>query len=77
MTETHWPAELDSSPGVKVPLETSADVDMFQLAVTLLECAGVYSLAMAPRPPKPAAIRQAAGKLSLEELRAFVLQLLL
>ena len=75
MTETHWPAELDSDPGAEV-LDTSAAVDMFQLAVTLLELAGVYSLTTSPKPPKPATIRDAAGQLSLDELRSFVLQLL-
>ena len=76
MTITHWPAELDSNPGVEV-LETSAAVDMFQLAVTLLECAGVYSPTMSPgNPPKPVAIREAAVQLISDELRSFVLQLL-
>ena len=68
MTETHWPAELDSKPGSEV-VRTSAAVDMFQLAVTLLERAGVYSLV---KFPKPIAIREAAVS---EDLRSFVLQL--
>jgi len=72
MTETHWPAELDSNPGAEV-LETSAAVDLFQLAVTLLELAGVYKLEAFP---KPIAIREAAGRLTMVELRSFVLQLL-
>ena len=72
ITVTHWPAELDSNPGAEVR-ETAAAVDFFQLAVTLLECAGVYSLTASP---KPAAIREAAGKLSSDELRSFVLELL-
>lgn len=46
---------------------------MFQLAVTLLERAGVYSLETCP---KPIAIREAASHLASEDLRSFVLQLL-
>ena len=77
MTITHWPAELDSNPGVEV-LETSAAVDMFQLAVTLLECAGAYCpTSMSPgNPPKPAALREAAVRLISDDLRTFVSQLL-
>lgn len=74
MTRTHWPAELESNPGAEV-LETSVAVDLFQLAVTLLECTNVLSLNNS-EPPRPAAIRAAARHLISDELRSFVLQLL-
>ncbi len=70
-TPTHWPAEFEST---SLSLdETSAAVDFFQLAVTLLERTDCYASADNPTPAK---CRDAIARLQNAELRSFVLELL-
>ena len=70
-TPTHWPAALENP---KLSLyNTSEAIDFFQLAVTLLERAGVFKLENDPTPAK----RRAAIATSKDaELQSFVLGLL-
>lgn len=68
-TATHWPAEFEST---SLSLHaTSAAVDFFQLAVTLLERTGRYVLT---DNPKPARCQEAINRLQNAELRSFVLE---
>ncbi|DBA89314.1 TPA: Protein kinase, membrane associated tyrosine threonine 1 [Trebouxia sp. C0005] len=70
-TPTHWPATLEN-PNLSL-YSTSEAIDFFQLAVTLLERAGVFKL---ENDPTPAKCRAAIATLKDTELQSFVLGLL-
>ena len=70
-TSTHWPVEFED-PDVSVH-ETSAAIDFFQLAVTLLERTGHFHLTHYPTTTK---CRDAIAKLQSMEVSTFIQELL-
>ncbi|KAJ9534451.1 hypothetical protein QJQ45_016148 [Haematococcus lacustris] len=75
-TNTHWPAELNSDTADTIT--TSVAADLFLLAVTLLERAGVHQLCHNPNSAmlQAATERLDSSQVAGKELRDFVLQLL-
>ncbi|KAL6756514.1 hypothetical protein V8C86DRAFT_1829505 [Haematococcus lacustris] len=75
-TNTHWPAELNSD--TTDTITTSVAADLFLLAVTLLERAGVHQLCHNPTSAmlQAATERLDSSQVASKELRDFVLQLL-